>query len=215
MNSNKNDLSRIDRYEKKRKSTTLITRLSTLMAFLIVILIGVFVFGGSDGKETQEQPNQTAKNEQTEHQNELEEARQVSEEDKNEENEQQSPKEEQPEAIEKEFIETADSNVKEAYTANWKPVGTVQSGPHTVVIEQGTQEWSEIMQAVTLATDIPENEIIAWWVTRGGEQEVITTVSDKAETETYRVYLHWEESNGYRPDKVEVLKENDQKYRYQ
>lgn len=215
MNSNKNDLSRIDRYEKKRKSTTLITRLSTLMAVLIVLLIGVFVFGENNGKESQEQPNQTANNEQTDHQKESKEARQVSGEDKNEDNEKQSSEEEQSEAINKQLIETADPNVQEAYTANWEPIGTVQSGPHTVVIEQGTQEWSEIMQAVTLATDIPENEIIAWWVTRGGEQEVIATVSDKAETETYRVYLHWEENNGYRPDKVEVLKENDQKYRYQ
>lgn len=215
MNSNNNDLSRIDRYDKKRKSTTLITRLSILMAVLLVVLIGVFVFGGNNGEESQEQPNQTAENEQTKHQNESKEARQVAGEDKNEDNEEQSPEEEQSKAIKKQLIETADPNVKEAYTANWKPVGTVQSGPHTVVIEQGTPEWSEIMQAVTLATEIPENEIIAWWVTRGGEQEVITTVSDKAETETYRVYLHWEENSGYRPDKVEVLKENDQKYRYQ
>lgn len=211
MTQKDKNISRIDRYEKKRKNTSLISSLSVLLAVLVIALIGVFFLGGNSNNEAEESEEKIEAKKET-LQESTEESNSSSDGDESQEKEDNV---ENSDVLKKQAVASADENVKEAYTANWEPVGTKQKEPHSVVIEQNTQEWKEMMEAVTVATGVNEEELVAWWVTRGGSQEVIATVSDRAETETFRVYLHWEENKGYRPDKVEILVENDQKYRYQ
>lgn len=207
MEEKEKNLSRINRYEKRRKSTKLITFLSVSMAVLIVAFIGFFILGGDDNL-AQEQRDAAGENAETENgiEKPAEEAAVQPE-----EIEEKNPEEEQ--VLEKQLLVSEDPNVREAYTANWQPAGTNQSEPHTVVIKQDTEDWSDMMRAITIATELKEDDMITWWVTSGGKQEVIATVSNKTQTDTYRVYLHWEADKGYRPDKVEVLIKNDQKHR--
>lgn len=53
--------------------------------------------------------------------------------------------------------------------------------------------------------------MIEWWIENGGDQKVIATVSDTAETEVFRVFLSWVDNEGWQPTKVEILIENDKK----
>lgn len=62
-----------------------------------------------------------------------------------------------------------------------------------------------------MVTGIPEDNMIEWWVGNGGDQKVVATVSDREETETYRVYLSWVDNEGWQPTKLETLVENDKK----
>ncbi|WP_053219086.1 YrrS family protein [Virgibacillus senegalensis] len=224
--------SRVNRFDKKRKSTKAITFLLIAGGILILVLIGFFLFGGGNEDNS---ANETDTQESVPSE---EEEGAVSEEEQNTEENQDGPSDgaEQPESnqndqentvddgeedteqeAEKETVDSSgDNNVKEAYTADWKPVGTDQQEPHQTTFEEGTKDWEEMMEAIELATDLPSSNRIVWWVERGSaDQQVVATVSDSDETETYRTYLTWVENEGWKPTKVEVLNENDQKYRFQ
>lgn len=69
--------------------------------------------------------------------------------------------------------------------------------------------------AIRLAAGLAEGDMITWWLQNGGDQKVIGTVSNRSETQTYRVYLSWMDNQGWQPTLVEVLKENDQKWRFE
>ncbi len=112
-------------------------------------------------------------------------------------------------------MESSDDNVIEAYTGNWEPVGTEQTEPHTINYDEGSQDRKEMRQAVVAATDLNVNAFVMWYISRNGEQEVLATVSSQDESEVYRVYLSWVSNKGWKPTKVERLKENDQKWRFE
>ena len=62
------------------------------------------------------------------------------------------------------------------------------------------------------ATGISKGNMINWWTTRGNDsQSVVGTVTNGSQTEVYRVYSTWVENEGWKPVKVEKLKENDKK----
>ncbi|SDN00377.1 YrrS family protein [Sediminibacillus halophilus] len=222
--------SRVNRFEKRRKGTKAITFLLIAGGILILVLIGFFLFGGGD----EDNATNNNENQEVSPEKEQDSAAEVGEDDKNEnedtadganqpdsetsEEEETEPNENDTgQEAEKETVDSSgDSNVKEAYTADWKPVGTKQQGTHQTTFEEGTQDWEEMMEAIELATDLPSSNRVVWWVERGSaDQQVIATVSDSDETETYRTYLTWVENEGWKPTKVEVLKENDQKYRFE
>src|SRR5699024_11948997 len=41
-----------------------------------------------------------------------------------------------------------DNNVEEAYTGNWKAIGTSQSEPHEVQYDKESQDWNEMEEAI-------------------------------------------------------------------
>src|SRR5699024_2214593 len=55
--------------------------------------------------------------------------------------------------VERESVESDDDNVIEAYTQNWDPVETSQEEPHEVVFDKSSEDWTEMEQAIKLATD--------------------------------------------------------------
>src|SRR5699024_5666585 len=107
-------------------------------------------------------------------------------------------------------VESDDDNVAEAFTGNWKPIGTEQSGPHTVNYDDGSQDRKEMEEAVTVATGI--EDMTVWWLSRAGDQKVEATISNnRDQSEVYRVNIEWVDEKGWKPTKVEMLKENDKK----
>ncbi|WP_042146081.1 YrrS family protein [Paucisalibacillus sp. EB02] len=228
---------RVNKFEKRRKNTKLMSLLTIAGSFLIILLIGLWIFGPDDEPE---QPNNIASSNdnttESENQNEeenidetgsdtgqdsteSEESSTQTEED--ESNETESGSDESNENLqdpgEKEQVDPAanDDKVVEAYTKNWQPIGTEQEGTHSVVYEDGSQDRIEMEKALQYATGLSEDNIITWWLQRNGDQNVIGTVSDKAETQTYRVYISWVDNQGWQPTLVEVLSENDQKWRFE
>lgn len=220
--------SRLDKYEKRRKNTKFITYFAMAAAVLALFLIGTWIFGGGDEEKTADSQTQNT-NEDDGYFLEIEEDDETDDEsvvnNNDEENsdgnseenttdsEQANNEDEDEETSEIDMEETnpSDDNVKEAFTGNWPPSGTEQTGPHTTVYSNGSQDRIEIKQAVSDATGIASDDLIEWWVENGGDQKVIATVSDKAETETFRVYLSWIDNEGWQPTKIETLLKNDKK----
>lgn len=113
---------------------------------------------------------------------------------------------------ETELEETAPSDdlVIQAYTGDWDPVATSQEGEHTSTnFSEGSEDRIEIKKASAKATGLNEADMIEWWVGNDGPNRVLTTVSDKEQNSIYRVYMEWVQEKGWKPTKIEKLKEND------
>ncbi|MGP4074490.1 YrrS family protein [Halobacillus sp. K22] len=135
-----------------------------------------------------------------------------SEEDSNEEdasNEESSNEDESSEEEDEvEVEESNEENVAKIVKKDWEPVPTEldTSGEHRISYDKGSQDWNELIQAVSKATGLSKENMITWWVGNGGSpQKAEATVSNKNETEHYRVSVQWVEGEGYKPVKLEVL----------
>lgn len=106
---------------------------------------------------------------------------------------------------------SGDSNVEETYTnESWKPVGTVQTGEHVATYDMSSIDWKEMETALAYGARIAEDDLTVWWLGKdGGPNNAVGTVSPKDKSATYRVYIEWVDSEGWKPIKVEKLKKND------
>ncbi|UOQ93818.1 YrrS family protein [Halobacillus shinanisalinarum] len=215
--------SRSNRFEKRRKGTKLITWLAGAGALLLVAFIALFIFGGSGGQTASEpssgeqQSNKDSSQEElnviTDEQTDQESDSSGKSSDKEKQDKQAKEDKEAEKAKEKDAVveESDKENVERVVKKDWEPVQTEQEtdGNHTVTYEKSSQDWQEILQAASKATSIDTGNMIAWRVENGGgAQKVEATVSDKAQQQTYRVYIHWTEGAGYKPIKVEELASN-------
>ncbi|WP_106497068.1 YrrS family protein [Lentibacillus sp. Marseille-P4043] len=219
-----NNYSRVNKFEKRRKNTKQLSILLVVGGILIVILICILLFGGGDDEQSsqpvdhdtnQHEENATESGDDTKSDGSQDTDDEMTMDEENPSNEQENDTESNTN-VETEQIETPDdANVTEAYTGDWQPIGTKQQGTHTTNYDEGSQDRIEIEQAIRLATGLEEGNMTTWWLERDEDQGIIATVSDHGETQTYRTYLTWVENEGWQPTKVEVLKENDQKYRFE
>nr|WP_160909421.1 YrrS family protein [Pontibacillus yanchengensis] len=239
--------SRINRFDKKRRSTKLITTLGivggVLAAVLLLILILPFGENGTPAasdeneneneKETKnEESNQSKSNEETDTsksgENEQEgqsssendgtskqEEEQTDSTDKESDkksNDKENESEEDNTNSEEITTESDDPNVVKTIKKDWEPIVTDQEGNHTTTYTEGTKDWKEMEASFRKATGLSEGNMINWWTTRGKDsQSVVGTVTNNAQTKVYRVYSTWVENEGWKPVKVEELKENDKK----
>lgn len=125
--------------------------------------------------------------------------------DSSESSESSSAESSEEESSESESDEAEDD---EAASGEWDPVGTEQSGEHTTNYSEGSQDRTEIKRASSIATGISEDDMIEWWVGNAGDQQVETTISNSAQTTTYRVLLRWVDNQGWQPVQVEELSDN-------
>lgn len=192
--SDSQSLSRSRRHNKRRKNRQKLIFFSILGLFFFVILFSLIVFGN------REQPEETNNEEDKE-------VTSIETEEKSDEDSSQSEIEESGGLdeiidigdIEVEQVPPTRDDVIEAFKADWPPSGTIQEGPHTTDYSNGSQDRIEIKRAVSYVTGIPEDDMIEWHVGNGGEQKVIATVSNRAKTEYYRVYLDWIDGEGWKP----------------
>ena len=102
----------------------------------------------------------------------------------------------------------SDSNVvKTIENPSWQPVGTTQSGEHVASYSEGV-DWDEQVKALAYATGL-EGNMTVWFLGNNNQdpQKSIGTVSSKDKTEKYRVYIEWVDGSGWKPTKVEEIKD--------
>ena len=110
--------------------------------------------------------------------------------------------------IETEQVPSTDENVTKAYTGDWEPIGTTQTGEHDITdYSDGSADRVEIKQAVAAATGINADNMIEWWIGNAGDQKVTATVSDTQKETIARVQLNWVDGEGWQVTLVEELNE--------
>lgn len=217
--------SRLNKFEKRRKTTKSISILLILGSILVIVLLGIWIFGGSDDKNDKaiEEPKEEASditiNDDADKEDDSGDKvtkgddessdKDDSSETGDQENYNQDEDEDNNEEIETEEATPSDDNVSDAYTGDWSAVGTEQEGPHTTDYTDGSQDRIEIKKASAVATGLDEGNMRTWWVGNGGDQKVVSTVSSADQSEKYRVFLSWIDGEGWKPTKVEELKEMD------
>lgn len=202
-----NNLSRVEKHRKRRNIKRSIIILFIIGFLFTVVLISLILTNGSKSQEAlgeDIQPNDDDAEIQDD-QLIINEDNDISEENEIEEEIDTSND------IFIEYVEPSDDNVIEAYIADWDPVGTTQEGEHTTNYNAGSQDRIEIKRATSAVTNINGDDMVEWRVENGGDQKVVATVSDKDETDIFRVYLSWIDIEGWQVTKLEKLKENDKK----
>ncbi|MFC0296166.1 YrrS family protein [Geobacillus jurassicus] len=100
------------------------------------------------------------------------------------------------------------SNVeKEIVNPAWQPIGTTQSEPHETVFQKDSVDWKEMLDAVSYATGIAPEEMIVWFIGNNGPNKAVATISQKDQTAHYKVYIEWVTNEGWKPTKVQKLKQ--------
>ncbi|WP_164668531.1 YrrS family protein [Virgibacillus doumboii] len=222
--------SRVNKFEKRRKNTKSLSIFAVLGSILLVVLFAIVIFGGDDEKEN---ANDNPSTESTESgssesdsssdeqsfsendENNAAESDSTSDKETTSDEDTPNTEEESNAQGETDQVEPSDDNVINAYTKDWQPIGTEQTGQHTVNYNEGSQDRIEMTKAAAMATGLDEDSLIMWWIQRNGDQKVITTVSNSDNTVYYRAYLSWVDGQGWKPTKVEELKENDQEHRFE
>ncbi len=103
----------------------------------------------------------------------------------------------------------SDSNVvKTIENPSWQPVGTTQTGDHVASYSEGV-DWNEQINALAYATGLDSSNMTVWFLGNNNKDphKSIGTVSSKDQSEKYRVYIEWVDGSGWKPTKVEEIKD--------
>jgi len=134
-------------------------------------------------------------------------AEKSSSEDKDEDSAKEESEEESDEDADTEEVPSTDENVTKAYTGDWEPIGTIQTGEHVTDYSDGSADRNEIKQAIAAVTGISSDNMIEWWIGNAGDQQVTATVSDTQKETIARVQLNWVDGEGWQVTLVEELNE--------
>lgn len=215
---------RSERRAKRKKVNRFLNIAIVLVIVLIVFFGGKLIFGDKNVDESAS-PNQTnqptdnngkaASDDSDDKTKNTEETKQDNQ--KNEETKQDSTEEEKEGQNETESDENAvvtegdpESNIaKTTENSGWKPIGTEQAEPHTTNFQPDSADRNEIEMATSYATGIDRADMVVWWLGRNGGNSITSTVSSKTTKQVLKVYLDWVPNEGWKPTKIEELKEND------
>lgn len=218
--------SRVNKYKKRRKNTKKISVFLVLGVILVIVLLGVWMFGGSD-EETdksespteQENDNGQAKTDDPGNdKNDTgdEEGSGDNDSDNDETNQDNDNDDEDAYPIPSDDVDLEeidkpdDDNVEKAYKGDWEPIGTSQSEPHEVQYDTDSEDWKEMEEAIRDATGLSDDMTVYRIGNGGSDQKAVGTVSDPDQENIYRVSIEWQGEEGYQPTKVEILKEVDE-----
>lgn len=209
MNSegNTNNRSRSEQ-RSKRKKTNLILNSLIVIVILLIVFVSYTIFSSKD----EANGDKTAKNKIAETQKDDNQAETVNgnKEETTDADEEKMLEEESK--IEEEEIVTeggSDSNVvKTIKNSSWESVGTTQTGEHRAVYSEG-KDWDEQVKALAYGSGLDESDMVVWFLGNNNydPQKSIGTVSSKDKSKKYRVYIEWVDQKGWKPVKVEEIKD--------
>ncbi|THE15370.1 DUF1510 family protein [Bacillus timonensis] len=215
---------RSERRAKRKKVNRILNILIVLVVVLIVFFGGKLIFGDKNVDESvsSNQTNQPADNQGKATTDDDSQDKEQEKEETTDKPDDQTSKEKQTEDTndEQKELESDDSAVvtegdpesnilKTIENPAWKPIGTSQAEPHSIVYTEGSVDRNEMEMAASYATGFDRSDMIVWWLARNGENSVIATVSSKTTKQVQKVYLDWIPNEGWKPTKIEELKEND------
>lgn len=196
-------ISRAERLKKRRNTKRNVIFFSCLGFFFLVTLFFLIATGNKEKNEETGKKETVEIGEQEDTVEENDEQARDATSDDIEDDEEYNVYED----VEVEEINSTDENVIVAYRGDWQPIGTTQTGEHITNYNDGSQDRTEIKRAVSYVTNIEEDDMIEHWIGNDGHQKVQATVSSKTTGQFYRVYLTWVDEQGWKPTKVERLKE--------
>ena len=208
MSENNQKPTRQELHRNHKRNNLLVVVGIIAAAFLGLVLLYNIYYGND------ETPSIAANN-QTNSQNriitESDDSSKTSDSAKDSSEKEQSSDTEEPEEddeAETKEVPSTDENVAKAYTGDWEPIGTSQTGEHSATdYTDGSADRIEIKQAVAVATGISADNMIEWWIGNAGDQQVTATVSDTQKEKIARVQLKWVDGEGWQVTLVEELNE--------
>lgn len=199
-------MKRNQRYEtrlEKRKQNRFLNIAIGLVVLLIVVVAFNLFSGDENETATTNETEQTAdKKETNNNDNSIEMEKDDSGSDSNKEDSEN--KEDTDEEAESEKTETeAEQPAGGGPEGPWEPIGTSQSEPHQKSYDDGSQDWNEMVQALSYATNIPQDQMTIFWLGNGGGPDLSKgTVQSKADGSKYDVMLQWIPEKGWQPTSV-------------
>ncbi|MEW9107866.1 MAG: YrrS family protein [Cytobacillus gottheilii] len=226
MKGNQEEYSRYGK-RSKRKKTNIILNSLIVVVLLLIIIVSYAVFSGNDndnqaanGSENEEQTTETNENEPADTTEDVTEPADTEDEEtqedqetsgnENEENEEQTSDEVAPADSSQEVVTegSEDSNIiRTIENPAWQPVGTVQTEHPGAVYDSSSVDWQESVKAITYATGLAEENMTIMFLGNNGVNKSVATVRSKDRTANYRVYIDWIDGEGWKPVKVEELRE--------
>lgn len=229
MNNDLNQYSRSGNRAKRRKTNLVLnTLIIFVLALIIFVAYNIFVSGNDETASTKKETPKTEQNQVVNKEKKdnttssEEEAAQEVTTNENESSQDPAADEEKQAEEGSNAEEKADDSKKVVSdggsSANvqrtienptWKPVGTSQTGEHTPVYDSSSVDWQEMLNAITYATGLDQNNMTVWFLgrDRSTTNASIGTVSSKDKQQKYKVYIKWVDGQGWMPTKVEELAE--------
>lgn len=218
MNNDFNSNSRSG-YRAKRKKTNLILNSLIVIVLVLIIVVAFSIFSSNGDKAASNkdapvtgQTNKDSKKDTSEKPKD----EQTSGDKSDDSGQSEDPSGEEPGTDTDEDAQPvvtdggSDSNIlKTIENPAWKPVGTLQSGPHTAAYDGSSIDWQEMINAISYATGLEQNNMIVHFLGRDKTQEnaSVGTVYSKDKQEKYKVYIKWVDGEGWQPTRVEELAE--------
>lgn len=204
---------------KSKKKANLIYNIILGVVIIAIVLVASSIFLGNDedniatepetNNEQQAEADSNAKEEPK-----VEEEQAVVEEEDNAEDEIQTEEQaegegaslEEETAEDTETSEEEENNSDSAADGNWEPVGTQQTGEHTVNFTKGSVDWMEMEKALAYGAGIDQSDMTVWFLGNGGAPDKATgTISSKSSGTKYKVNIQWVDGQGWKPTSVQQV----------
>ncbi|MDN4495297.1 YrrS family protein [Ureibacillus aquaedulcis] len=203
---------RFDQRKRKNKVDKILNILIAIVSILIVL--NVLAIFNDDEKE---QANEAVEKQNVNNTEDKEDTKNIEEQsDKNvvsaeeiETDEPNSQEENNADAIVS-VQASNDPSVEEVIVdPNWKVNPTKQVGEHVSAYEKGHPDYEEKLETFRQAVQLDEDDIIFWSVKNNGSADSsVAVVSTSDKTANYRIYIEWLKNEGWKPVKVEKLKQS-------
>jgi cytoskeletal protein RodZ len=208
MSENNQKPTRQDLHRNHKRNNLLLVTLGIIAAAVLGLVLLYNIFYGNDEEPSVAAGNQTNSQSMiiTESDDSSETSSSAKESSEEDEDSAEEESEKDTDADMKE-VPSTDDNVTKAYTGDWEPIGTTQTGEHVTDYGDGSTDRNEIKQAIAAATGISADNMIEWWIGNAGDQQVTATVSDTQKETIARVQLDWVDGEGWQVTLVEELNE--------
>lgn len=198
----------------KRRRTNMILNGLIALVLLLIIIVSVSIFANDDEAEMQQDQavenkasnSKDAADNKTNQDQGASKQSKVSQEDADD---QDTDADIDSDKVDNSAVVTeggGDNVQRTIVNSDWEPIGTSQTGPNSTE----SVDWDERVKALAYAIGADESNMTVWYLSRdGGPNKSIGTVTENGNPQAYRVYLEWQDGDGWMPVKVEELIEND------